>query len=517
MSSRLVIKDAARQLIGRLISALFGFITIKIMTPYLGPLRYGDYSTILKYFAIWTALADLWLYVLAVKRLWVIKEEDPDPEQKQLKTEYGKYVGTRVIIMVAIYTLALVVAYFLPVYTTNPYLIRGLPFGMIFSASVMFAGIQQLPLQLFWRMEQLSITLITARIFQILILVPVVYIFYKNPDFSQTTTLTIIVFCLILFSVVWSWIGQNIEIHIRANKILPLRIIYDRAFTKTIIKDNRRYGIGYFLSSFHTLIVLLFLGWFFPTTGGNDYSWVWALSLSLIEILLIIPQALGNSLLHKIAPYTEINKRKSMWSLMLMVIWIWWLAAINFAAFSTPMIRFISGEKFLGVRTNLHQRWSDQVLPFLGIVLFASFIKQIYNYLFVSVEKQNFLLRINLFGVVLGTSIWIPLIQKRGLAWGAATQLMIELMFMFGWMRIAKTHKIDVIFEKWIFPRVIAILIWTGIVWYIINQYVQFNTRKLLWILVIFNGIVALISLPTLKKIAKKLAIENWEYDEMTL
>ena len=262
---------------------------------------------------------------------------------------------------------------------------------------------------------------------------------------------------------------------------------------------------------------MLFLGWFFPTTGGNDYSWVWALSLSLIEILLIIPQALGNSLLHKIAPYTEINKRKSMWSLMLMVIWIWWLAAINFAAFSTPMIRFISGEKFLGVRTNLHQRWSDQVLPFLGIVLFASFIKQIYNYLFVSVEKQNFLLRINLFGVVLGTSIWIPLIQKRGLAWGAATQLMIELMFMFGWMRIAKTHKIDVIFEKWIFPRVIAILIWTGIVWYIINQYVQFNTRKLLWILVIFNGIVALISLPTLKKIAKKLAIENWEYDEMTL
>ena len=103
--------------------------------------------------------------------------------------------------MVAIYTLALVVAYFLPVYTTNPYLIRGLPFGMIFSASVMFAGIQQLPLQLFWRMEQLSITLITARIFQILILVPVLYIFYKNPDFSQTTTLTIIVFCLILFSV----------------------------------------------------------------------------------------------------------------------------------------------------------------------------------------------------------------------------------------------------------------------------------------------------------------------------
>jgi O-antigen/teichoic acid export membrane protein len=54
------------------------------------------------------------------------------------------------------------------------------------------------------------------------------------------------------------------------------------------------------------------LGRFYPTSGGNDYAGVWALALSLIEILLIIPQALGNSLLHKIATYTEINKRKSM-------------------------------------------------------------------------------------------------------------------------------------------------------------------------------------------------------------
>jgi len=68
-SHRLVIKDAIWQLIGRIISAAFGFLIIKIMTPYLGPLRYGDYSTILKYFAIWTALADLGLYVLAVKQM----------------------------------------------------------------------------------------------------------------------------------------------------------------------------------------------------------------------------------------------------------------------------------------------------------------------------------------------------------------------------------------------------------------------------------------------------------------
>lgn len=138
-SHRLVIKDAAWQLIGRVISALFGFLTIKIITPYLGPLQYGDYSTILKYFAIRTALADLGLYVLAVKRLGAIKESNKDPEHKELKSEYGKFVGTRISIMSVVYIIAIVVAYLLPAYTSNPYIVWGLPFGMIFSASFMFA------------------------------------------------------------------------------------------------------------------------------------------------------------------------------------------------------------------------------------------------------------------------------------------------------------------------------------------------------------------------------------------
>lgn len=111
-------------------SALFGFVTIKIMTPYLGPLRYGDYSTILKYFAIWTALADLGLYVLALKRLGEIKERDDKnsldhtTHSQELREEYGKYVGTRIIIMSVIYVIALVIAYLLPAYTNNPYLMR---------------------------------------------------------------------------------------------------------------------------------------------------------------------------------------------------------------------------------------------------------------------------------------------------------------------------------------------------------------------------------------------------------
>lgn len=507
-SHRLVIKDAAWQLIGRIISAVFWFVTIKIITPYLWPLQYGDYSTILKYFAIWTALADLWLYVLAVKRLWAIKDQNKDPEHKELKSEYGKFVGTRIIIMSVIYIVALVVAYLLPAYTSNPYLVRGIPFGMIFSASFMYAWIQQLPLQIFWRMDQLSITLITARLSQIAILVPVVFFIFKHMTFNGSTV-SIVAFCCIMFSVVASSIGQNVEIHIRSRRILPLKITFDRKFTKDIIKRNRQYGVSYYLSSFHTLIVLLFLWRFFPTAWWHDYSWMRALSLSLIEILLIIPSALWNSLLHKISSYSLIDKRKSIGNLLLLIFFIWWLIAINFRLFADQIILVVSGKEFLWTYFSLTSRWSNQVLPFLGVVLLRSFIKQVYNYLFVAVDKQNVLLPINLIWVLIWIPLWIWMIPKYGLFWWAITQLAIELLFMLGAIRIGKRQHVQPVFSSKIRWKLIILLVGMSAVGYSITYFRTINVLRFFIVAIPLNLLIVYLSLPTIKKIAKWLTVED--------
>lgn len=507
-SHRLVIKDAAWQLIGRIISALFGFLTIKIITPYLGPLQYGDYSTILKYFAIWTALADLWLYVLAVKRLWAMKDKDTDPDHTELKSEYGKFVGTRLIIMSVVYIVAIIVAYLLPAYTSNPYLVRWLPFGLIFSASFMFAGIQQLPLQIFWRMDKLSRSLIVARLSQIAILVPVVFFIFKNMTFDGTTV-SIIAFCCIMFSVVASSIWQNIQIHLSANKLLKLKILFDRKFTKEIIRRNWQYGVSYYLSSFHTLIVLLFLWWFFPTSSGHDYSWIRALSLSLIEILLIIPSALGNSLLHKISSYTLVNKRKSIGNLLLLITRIGWMIAINFRLFADQIILVVSGKAFLWSFASLATRWSNQVLPFLGIVLFGSFIKQVYNYLFVAVDKQNVLLPINLIWVLVGIPLWIFMIPKYWLFGWVVTQLTIELLFMFGAIRVGKRKKVQPILSKKIIRRLLISLSWLAASGYVITSLRTINVLRFFIIGAIINLSIVYFTLPTIKKIAKWLTVED--------
>jgi len=410
--------------------------------------------------------------------------------------------------MSVVYLVAIVVAYLLPAYTSNPYLVRWLPFGMIFSASFMFAGIQQLPLQIFWRMDQLSWTLITARLSQIAILVPVVYFVFKNMTFNGSTV-SIVAFCCIMFSVVASSIGQNLEIHFRARKILPLKIKFDWKFTKDIIIRNRQYGVSYYLSSFHTLIVLLFLWWFYPTSSGHDYTGVWALSLTLIEILLIIPSSLGNSLLHKISSYSLINKRKSIGNLLLLIFWIGWLIAINFWLFADQIILVVSWKAFLWNFASLASRWSNQILPFLWIVLLRSFIKQVYNYLFVAVDKQNVLLPINLIWVLVGIPLWVWMIPKYWLFGWAVTQLTIELLFMLGAIRVGKRKKVQPIFSWNIWRRLTFILLGMSVVWYAITYFRHINVLWFFIVALLLNACVVYISLPTIKKIAKGLTVED--------
>ena len=523
---KLVIKDAAWQLFGRIISALFGFVITKIISSYLWPLRYGDYGTIFRFFARRTALVDFGVYVIAVKRLWAIKEEKWW-ESPELKENYHKFVWTRMFMIIIIYTVAIVTAYLIPAYTSNQFIIRWLPLAMLYSASNMFVWIQQLPLQLFRKMNRLSRSLIVARLSQLAVLLPTVYLIFKGVkfDWDAVNTTTILAFCCVIFSVVASSIWQNLDVHLRSKDLLPFKIDIDLKFIKNIFKENWRYWFSYFFSSFHTLIVLMFLGWFFPTSSWYEYVWYWALALSLLEILLIIPSSLGNSLLHKIPTYSTINKRKSMWNLLSLVARIGWIIAIDFRVFNRDIILFVSSKDFLWSRESITTWWSNQILPFLGIVLFFSFIKQIFNYLFVSIEKQNVLFKINLTWVVIWVLVglciikWLNInvlwqtisIPQLWLLWWIITQVLIETIFMFWAMIVAWKLKVFPKFQKKAWLELLWILIIMLIIWFFINGWLEnHNLSRRLFLIIawIYNLFIVWISLKPLKSVAKWLTID---------
>ncbi|USN54765.1 MAG: hypothetical protein H6765_09915 [Candidatus Peribacteria bacterium] len=83
---------------------------------------------------------------------------------------------------------------------------------------------------------------------------------------------------------------------------------------------------------------------------------------------------------------------------------------------------------------------SDTLLPYLALILTLSFVKQVFNYIFVSTDLQNKLLGINLFGVIVGASIGIPLILKYQLVGGIIAQGIFELLFVLGALWVAYKH-----------------------------------------------------------------------------
>jgi O-antigen/teichoic acid export membrane protein len=255
----------------------------------------------------------------------------------------------------------------------------------------------------------------------------------------------------------------------------------------------------------------MFLGRFFPTASGYEYVWYRALALSLLEILLIIPSSLGNSLLHKIPTYSNLDKRKSMWNLLTLVWFIWWLIAIDFRVFNRDIIIFVSSREFLWAWDSLASRWSNQILPFLWIVLFFSFIKQIFNYLFVSLEKQNVLFKINLTWVVVWVLVALFVIPKWNLLGWIIVQVLIETIFMVWAMIVAGRLKVFPKFQKKAWFQLLWILVIMLVSGLFINDWLdshEISRRLFLIIAWIFNLIIVWISLKPVKSVAKGLTID---------
>lgn len=446
----LVVKDAFRQIIGRVGSALTGFLVIKIISPYLGVLRYGDYSTLIAYFAIRSALADFGVYVIGLRELGKIK--NAQKEQEKLSTYYSKFFSTRIFMIVIVYSISLAVAYMIPAYRENPYLFRGLPLGMLFSACFMIAGILQTPLQLSRKMEQVSIALLVARAMQLWVIWLGVYVLFTDIAFDTISQQSITAFSLIIGSLVVSAVAQWVYVYIQGKKHIPLRWIRDRSFTKQLIFSQRKYGLAYYLSSFHTLIVTILLSIFFATNQWYDYAGIWWLALQLVTILLIIPSALGNSLIHKVSSKTIEQKKQSFGALLELMVWIGCVCIVCFSGFGSFAINFIWWQDYLSAWWTLG---SDTLLIFLWIVLTLSFVKQVFNYLFVSTDLQNTLLSINLGWVTVGLIIGVPLVWQYDLIWWLIMQILLEVGFVWWALRIAHTHKV----LPYVHSRSIAILL----------------------------------------------------------
>jgi O-antigen/teichoic acid export membrane protein len=144
-------------------------------------------------------------------------------------------------------------------------------------------------------------------------------------------------------------------------------------------------------------------------------------------------------------------------------------------------------------------------------VLVLSFVKQVYNYLFVAVDEQNILFKNNVIGVILGVMLGLFVIPRRNLLGGVITQIFIEMVYTFGAMRIAHRRNLTPTVQKKPFRVLALILLIAGVVGVGINQYLSHQETNWLMFFVLvllFNGLIALASFTSVKQVAKGLTVD---------
>lgn len=443
-SYNLVLKDAFWQIFGKVVSALIGFLVVKLITPYLGPLRYGDYSTVLNYFVLWTAFADFGLYVISLKDLGEMRHSGQS--DSELSIRYSQYVWSRFFMIWIIYAVAMMVAYMLPSYTSNIYLLRGLPLGMVYSATALGGSMFRLPLQLNWDMKHVTIALFLARIAQILVLILTIYVFAPVDSFS-VENLPLAVFLAVVWSALVSAIVEFLYVYFVGNKHIRLVRVSFLSFWKEFIVEKWKYGMSQFFAGLYIPLILVLLSVLYPTIEWFEYVGQWWLALSLVGMLLIVPSSLGNSMLHKVSWSDLKSQSYNFWSFFLLMLWLWLLLLVNFLIYAKPIIYFVSWEKYLSwlnmtvydsiwyVFSHLSildqtMLWADFLLPMFAIILLISFVKNVFTYAFVASHNHNSLFKVNMVSVIVWLVIGYLLVDEFQLVWALLGQLIFGVTFL---------------------------------------------------------------------------------------
>jgi O-antigen/teichoic acid export membrane protein len=162
---------------------------------------------------------------------------------------------------------------------------------------------------------------------------------------------------------------------------------------------------------------------------------------------------------------------------------------------------------FIG--TSLANPWANTILPFLGWVLFLSFIKQIFNYIFVANDQQNKLLGINLFGVIFGLSAWLYLIPKFQIAWWIITQSLLEILFVSWSIFIAYRSKLIPKIDRKKMLTLLGISTIALWIWYYFIHIEYTKFFHFAFAAAAVNIPLILLSIPTIKKVAVWLTHRN--------
>lgn len=411
-NAKKIASNTISQIVSRLFNAVLSVVIIKIITHYLRAGGYGEYTLVYELVGFFGIACDLGLFTLAVDEMSKKKDE--------MGQILGNMLGLRILLISIIGGITCLGAFFIPSFT--PLMSWSVVIATIGLAAYLLGSTISAALQVHLKMPQFALAVIVGKTLS------VIYIAFAA--WFDWGFLHLIIAGLInnIYVCGMSWLA--------AHKIMPIRVLFDKAEMHRILKKSAIYGTALILGTIYLRINSLILG----EIQNKETVGIFGVALRSYELLLLIPFSFMNSVLPSLSAAHNDKSRfdhllQKSWDILIIV-----GLGMGIGSFimAESMIQLIStGNDFAG---------STNLMRVLVLASGFNFLSSLFQYILVSLNQfRSFWLvtLIEALSAITFALVFTGTLSAYATAWAIVLAQAIHFIGLFIAARTQRTFKLS--------------------------------------------------------------------------
>lgn len=449
-TARKILSNTAFQIAGRAGVAMLSLVVIKIITHYLSVGKYGEYTNVYEFLALFAIIADFGLYTISVREM--SKDEENIPQI------IGNILTLRLFIGFIVLIGVIIGGFLVPSHqgTQIPYAI------MIATSASLIAlinGTITSVLQEKYKMQHAAKAQVIGKIVQVSYMGLAAFVLFNHNTHQG------------FYHLFWAGVIGNFAMLLftarAVKKYTPLKFRFDKSIMKYLFKQAAPYGLALFLSNIYLRAdtILVF------NMRGREEAGLYGVAVRLLEALIILPQFFMNAVLPTLTKHIK-NKADSYKKILQYTFDFQVMLSLPFVVggviLASPLIRLIAKPEFLS-RASEGFYGSDAALQIILFAFAFVAVNVIFNFTLIAIQKQAHLIWINgicaTFNLV-ANIIVIPIYGFRG---AAVTTIISEILVFILVFTTVKRHLPFKLSLRRVLKTLVSALI-MGVVVYLLRE-----------------------------------------------
>lgn len=379
--------------LAKVLGTAMALVIIGLITRYLGQNGFGEYSTILAFLYIFSILADLGLYSIALRE--VSKQGADETQIVSQAFSFRFWSG------LLIFGIGAGIVWFLP-YSLQVKIgvgIAALGFWLLSNIQILMTVFQK-----YLKMEKAALAELVGRAVQLGL---VAFFIWKKLSFLS-----------IILTVSLSAAANFFFIYLFVQKYVPVKIKWSPSYWKKMLRESYPLAVSAVFVMIYFKLDTIMLSLMKPAGDVGIYG----LAYKILESLIFFPALFVGLIMPLLSKYAQLNqdefKRVAQKGLEVLLIFAVPLA-IGGLALSGPIIKFIAGQGF------------EPAANVLDILIFATaiiFLGSLFSNMIIAIEKQRSLAKIYGLGAIFNFTVNLILIPKFSYLGAASSTLLTEAL-----------------------------------------------------------------------------------------